>query len=1327
MEGKDSRMRIAFALLSAFAICCSVMYITADGDDEVVMASNGKGIGAGLDRHTPRSVESVDVKKADRLITATPDGRMRLLNFLNKVEKKMAAEKAGRRADIAAIRAHMARNMAYNQAARSAMKKQLLAKMAVNAKRAKAALDRHMRRTQRQFAAAAAVENRRYKQTLKRAAQTRAIMRKNKAEAAAQLKLAVLTQQRSLAALASVTNAKIKRTNKHIAANAAHIAANAKAARKALDKAMANFDHKMNNIANDALKKRSKLVAQANAQDAKFRNYANNRIRAIVASTAAQFKSVRDKMAKDRMHADNALLKETTRLSAALKANKALQDKRFRKTVANIKAAKAEANKRVAAAKRSFKVRIAALSATVKVQVAKLNGRVTTLSGTITRNKLEQARVNRNTNAEIKRMISLGNKRYQEHIAKDKELSALMNKNKASTLRKMRRLSDTFTLRMNKIHKQMAKDRRHSANKLKSATNKLYATLKANAARQSRANKAMAENTAAARREAKAALRKATLSFTSRLAKMHAISIRSARKQQRKINKLTGIVTANAVKDAKGRAELHQMSKANKLEIKGAISRAIAQGENHARRIERNMRRAAKRTRKSLNGQISTQISKLRKETQRSLYKLSLENKAERAQLKSVVLAAVADAAKAAKKALKKHVNWTTAKFLKLEARLASETKKGSKGRAALRRSIAAAKRSALRSLAGAVENQNRALLAEKAESNKAIKKANMKLTSYAKQMESDAKAVKVQMKANLKTLNSKLSAAKRAASRGLAATNAASLKRYRGAINMVKKSIAAAKKRANARFALAYKVMARDRKTMDRKLRSSVVMLNNKKAELQSLQDVRFKKVQKNIKKLKADTRAAVRFAKKNFTTKLVALTTMIKDQETRLKGEIAVVTGNIKGTRRDQRAVNQKVSREISNIVKTANKYNSASKRARGKLRAILNANKKTAAAEVAALAKSSSLAIALMRAKQASIRRKAAKNLTRATKALYKRMASAKKAQAKSLKGLKAKLAGSTAAAKGALKAAKASFKAKVLTMTNLMTMNQKRYERGLKRVTGLTHSWKKSSKKDLILLKEQVGAMNRDLSGKLAKAITMGTAKAKKAEAAALSNMKKSKKALSTFAASTIERMANGVFKTIQGGRHKVADNYLSLKAYAATGKDAITDYMKKSKRSGLSSIGDLLVTVGRLSDVKVSKSEGVGAGAKSLPAIFGAKNVKAKNAVSSINFLVNEYTRTLTSVQQRWPMGLGKYLLAKVETNMQKSGILEVDRLPGKSKNFVFVNAQQVGLSSKLSDFAGLAVKMTSYQATLTGMAAKVAKKAKASKAVFVKPPEWQGN
>merc|ERR1712096_470263 len=221
------------------------------------------------------------------------------------------------------------------------------------------------------------------------------------------------------------------------------------------------------------------------------------------------------------------------------------------------------------------------------------------------------------------------------------------------------------------------------------------------------------------------------------------------------------------------------------------------------------------------------------------------------------------------------------------------------------------------------------------------------------------------------------------------------------------------------------------------------------------------------------------------------------------------------------------------------------------------------------------------------------------------------------------------------------------------------------------------------------------------------------------------MKKTFKGLSAMASQKIGRMTNGVFKTIQGGRHKIADNYLSLKAYSATSRDALTDYLKKSKRNGLSSIGDLLKTVGGLASVKVGRSEGIGAGASRIPMIFGGKKMKVKSSVSSINFLVDEYTRTLTQVQQRWPLGLGKYLLAKVESNMQKRGILEVDRISGKSGNYVFVNGQTVGLSSKLSDFAGLAVRMARYQKALTKMANKVAAKAKASKRVFMKPPEWQ--
>merc|ERR1712100_136355 len=261
-ETKTSRARVAFVLLCGLAVCCSVMYITADASESVLAEAEkvpNADIGAGFDKHDPASIESVDVKK---------------------VEKQIAKEVAGRKADIAAVRAQMAKNFAYNQAARSKMKKALLAKMAINAKKAKDDLDRDMRMVQAKFARFAERENKRNKRTIARSRKTREIMRKNKAHAAKQLKLAVSARQRALSALASATNAKIHQTNKHIAANAAQIKENAKKARKDLEKAMNRFDHKMANVTEQAKKGRSKLAAQAVAQDKRSRQYANHALTA---------------------------------------------------------------------------------------------------------------------------------------------------------------------------------------------------------------------------------------------------------------------------------------------------------------------------------------------------------------------------------------------------------------------------------------------------------------------------------------------------------------------------------------------------------------------------------------------------------------------------------------------------------------------------------------------------------------------------------------------------------------------------------------------------------------------------------------------------------------------------------------------------------------------------------------------------------------------------------------------------------------------------------------------------------------------------------------
>merc|ERR1712006_50564 len=129
--------------------------------------------------------------------------------------------------------------------------------------------------------------------------------------------------------------------------------------------------------------------------------------------------------------------------------------------------------------------------------------------------------------------------------------------------------------------------------------------------------------------------------------------------------------------------------------------------------------------------------------------------------------------------------------------------------------------------------------------------------------------------------------------------------------------------------------------------------------------------------------------------------------------------------------------------------------------------------------------------------------------------------------------------------------------------------------------------------------------------------------------------------------------------------------------------------------------------------------------------MGKGEVEIDNSVSKINGLVNEYVLTINSCRERWPMGLGKYLLMKLEGSMTKKGVLQVDKISDKSGNWVFMNGHAVGLSNKLNDFEGLAVRMGHYEATLAKLTAALSGKVHpaAGKAhpVYVPAPEWKGD
>jgi hypothetical protein len=295
-----------------------------------------------------------------------------------------------------------------------------------------------------------------------------------------------------------------------------------------------------------------------------------------------------------------------------------------------------------------------------------------------------------------------------------------------------------------------------------------------------------------------------------------------------------------------------------------------------------------------------------------------------------------------------------------------------------------------------------------------------------------------------------------------------------------------------------------------------------------------------------------------------------------------------------------------------------------------------------------------------------------------------------------------------------------------LSKVVTANAKKAEDAKARLTGVDHATAKKSAKDRALIKEETKAMEADLNKALNRAISIGEAKAKAVEQRIAEHLKNTQRFLQVELTESVEQAADNVFKILEGKRQKIADNYLSLKAYAVSAADKVEDYVGEGKGRGLSSIGDLLITVGSLGAVKAPPEEGVGMGGSELPKIFSGNQVKVSNAVGAINGLVNEFTDSASQVRNRWPMGLGKYLLERLEASMMDKGVLQVDKIEGKSGNFVFLNGRSVGLSNKMSDFGGLASRMTTYESVLAKLTAKIEVPKKPA-TVYAGPPEWPGN
>merc|ERR1711998_804319 len=231
---------------------------------------------------------------------------------------------------------------------------------------------------------------------------------------------------------------------------------------------------------------------------------------------------------------------------------------------------------------------------------------------------------------------------------------------------------------------------------------------------------------------------------------------------------------------------------------------------------------------------------------------------------------------------------------------------------------------------------------------------------------------------------------AKKAAVAELEAVSVSSAKRYAAVVADVQTGLKSALGVSNKIYVKVYKAMANKRKGLDEDLAAAVSTLNDNIAKYATLQNSAFSKTVKNIEKARKAAAADVMKSRKIMASTLYATVATIKEVETRLMGEVAVVSGYLMSSTAAQNRISKAVSTELAGILKTANSRVSTSVRAKGMLRKLMDENKIAASQEVTGLFQSAMAKLITTRSRAGRYLADFQEDLTAATSKLYKAIA-------------------------------------------------------------------------------------------------------------------------------------------------------------------------------------------------------------------------------------------------------------------------------------------------------------------------------------------------
>merc|ERR1712006_16386 len=132
----------------------------------------------------------------------------------------------------------------------------------------------------------------------------------------------------------------------------------------------------------------------------------------------------------------------------------------------------------------------------------------------------------------------------------------------------------------------------------------------------------------------------------------------------------------------------------------------------------------------------------------------------------------------------------------------------------------------------------------------------------------------------------------------------------------------------------------------------------------------------------------------------------------------------------------------------------------------------------------------------------------------------------------------------------------FDSKIVMLTDTVSEHSAAAKREFTRITGVVNDYNAVAEADRALLKEETKALEADLNKARDRAISIGEAKAKAVEQRIAEHLKDTKRYLQVELNEQVEEAADSVLKIMEGKRQVVADNFLSLKAYAVAAADAI---------------------------------------------------------------------------------------------------------------------------------------------------------------------------